>query len=202
VLPVLLVLPHRGRLTACVRRASCTLRLMSDAGEVEYVISGVVVMRHHDRHPALHHHGLGKLELTEGLLRLLVEPDDHEVASGPYDQVTLGTSPTTDEFATVLFLDFPGSQWTIDFATVDRQDDYHHDNGELDRKKLVEYQLHLEVADFEAGVNALNEFVNLAVAGGVKVADDSDRFEDVLAKWRGQEVRWDEDLGWSPGGAE
>ena len=48
------------------------------------LISGLVVMRHHDRHPALHHHGLGKLQLTAGSLRLLVEPDEREVAAGGY----------------------------------------------------------------------------------------------------------------------
>lgn len=187
---------------AAARFASCTVRLMSDAAEVEYVISGVVVMRHHDRHPALHHHGFGKLRLTEGSLRLLVEPDDREVAGATYSQVTLGRSLTSDEFGSILFVDFPGSQWTIDFATVDRQDIFHRPEGGLDQEKLLEYQLHLSVEDIESGITKRKEFVDLAVAAGVRVSDDSDLFERMLAKWRSREVRWDEDLGWPTGGAE
>lgn len=174
---------------------------MSDAAELEYVISGVVVMRHHDRHPALHHHGLGKLQLTEGSLRLLVEPDDREVAGAGYSQVTVATSLTTDEFASILFVDFPGSQWTIDFATVDREAFFHTAEGALDGGKLLEYQLHLTGEDFEAGIKARKQFVDLVVAAGVQVSDDSDRFEHMLAKWRAHEVHWDEELGWPTGGA-
>lgn len=172
------------------------------AAEVEYLISGLVVMRHHDRHPALHHHGLGKVQLTEGSLRLLVGPDDREVAAGSYSQVTLGTSLTSDELGSVLFIDFPGSQWTIDFATIGRQDVFRHADGTPDREKLFEYQLHLNVEDFEAGIKARKEFVDLAVAGGVHVSDDSDLFEQLLGKWRTREVRWDDELGWPAGGAQ
>ena len=179
---------------------SCTVRGVSEAADVEYVISGVVVMRHHDRHPALHHHGLGKLRLTEGSIRLLVEPDDREVAGAPYSQVTLGRSLTTDEFGSILFIDFPGSQWTVDFATIDRQDIFRNGDG-IDPEKLFEYQLHLSVEDFEAGIKARVQFVDLAVAGGVRLADDSDLFERILAKWRSREVRWDDELGWPTGGA-
>ncbi len=182
--------------------ACCTVRLMSDPAEVDYLISGLIVMRHHDRHPALHHHGLGKLQLTEESLRLLVEPDDREVAGAGYSQVTVGTSPTSDDFGSILFIDFPGSQWTVDFATIDRQDVFHNAEGALDREKLLEYQLHLSVEDFEAGIKAREKFVDLAVAGGVHLSDDSDRFEHVLEKWRAREVRWDDELGWSKGGAQ
>jgi hypothetical protein len=175
---------------------------MSEDAEVDYLISGLVVMRHHDRHPALHHHGLGKLRLTEGSLGLLLEPDDREAAADSYSQVTLGTSLTTDEFGSILFVDFPSSQWTVDFATIERQDIFRHANGKPDREKLLEYQLHLSVEDFEAGITALEEFVNLAVAGGVHLSDDSDRFEHVLAKWRARQVRWDEELNWPSGGAQ
>jgi hypothetical protein len=163
---------------------------MSDPAEVEYLISGLIVMRHHDRHPALHHHGLGKLQLTEELLRLLVEPDDREVAAASYSQVTVGTSLTLDEFGSILFIDFPGSQWTVDFATIDRQDMFHNAEGGLDREKLLEYQLHLSIEDFEAGIGACEKFVNLVVAGGAHLSDDSDRFEHILAKWRARDVRW------------
>jgi hypothetical protein len=173
---------------------------MSEDAEVEYLISGLVVMRHHQRHPALHHHGLGKLQLTEGSLGLLLEPDDREVAADSYSQVTLGTSLTADEFGSILFLDFSSSQWTVDFAIIERQGIFRHANGKPDREKLLAYQLHLGVEDFEAGINALEEFVNLAVAGGVHVSDDSDRFEHVLAKWRGRDVRWHEEVGWPSGG--
>lgn len=180
---------------------SCTLRLMPDAPAVHYLISGLVVMRHHDRHPMLHHHGLGKLQLTEEALRLLIGPDDHEGAVGDYSQVTLGSSLTVAEFGSILFIDFPASQWTVDFATIERQDTFRHADGSPDREKLLEYQLHLTVEDFEAGIKARKEFVDVAVAGGVHVSDDSDRFEQLLAKWRAHEVRWDEDLGWPEGGA-
>jgi hypothetical protein len=181
---------------------SCTVRLMSDAAAVEYVISGLVVMRHHDRHPAMHHHGLGKLQLTERTLRLLIEPDDREVAAGDYSQVTIGSSLTSEEFGSILFLDFPSSQWTVDFATVQRQDIFRRADGSLDREKLFEYQVHLSVEDFEAGIDARKQFVELAAAGGVQVEDDSDLFERMLAKWRSREVRWDDDLGWPEGGAK
>jgi hypothetical protein len=175
---------------------------MAGPTAVEYLISGLVVMRHHDRHPALHHHGLGTLQLTEETLRLLVEPADREVAAGGYSQVTLGSSLTSEEFGSILFLDFPSSQWTVDFATVQRSDIFRHADGSLDREKLFEYQVHLSVEDFEAGIDARKRFVELAVAGGVRVEDDSDRFERVLAKWRSREVRWDDDLGWPEGGAK
>lgn len=174
---------------------------MSDAPAVEYLISGLVVMRHHDRHPALHHHGLGKLQLTEGSLRLLTEPDDREAAAGSYSQVTLGSSLTLDEFGSILFIDFPDSQWTVDFATVERQDMFRHADRSPDQEKLLEYQLHLTVEDIEAGIKARQDFVDLAVAGGVHVSDDSDLFEQMLSKWRAHEVRWDDDLGWPEGGA-
>jgi hypothetical protein len=163
---------------------------MSEDAGIEYLISGLVVMRHHDRHPALHHHGLGKLRLSEGALGLLLEPNDREVAADSYSQVTLGTSLTTDEFGSILFVDFPNSQWTVDFATIEQQVIFRHANGEPDREKLLEYQLHLGVEDFEAGIRARRDFVNLAVAGGVHVSDDSDRFEHVLAKWRARRVNW------------
>jgi hypothetical protein len=169
---------------------------------VEYLISGLAVMRHHDRHPALHHHGLGKLHLTEESLRLLLEPDDREVAADSYSQVTLGTSLTTEEFGSILFVDFSNSQWTVDFATIERQVIFRHANGRPDREKLLEYQLHLSVEDIEAGINAREEFVNLAVAGGVHLSDDSDRFERILVKWRAREFRWAEELGWPTGGAK
>jgi hypothetical protein len=163
---------------------------MSDPAEVGYLISGLIVMRHHDRHPALHHHGLGKLQLTEESLRLLVEPDDREVAAAGYSQVTVGRSLTSDEFGSILFIDFPGSQWTVDFATIERQDMFHNAEGALDREKLFEYQLHLSVEDFEAGIKAREKFVDLVVAGGAHLSDDSDWFEHILAKWRTREVRW------------
>lgn len=175
---------------------------MPDAEELEYLVSGVVVMRHHDRHPALHHHGLGKLQLTEGSLRLFVEPDDRELAGAPYSQVTVGTSLTTEEFGSILFIDFPGSQWTVDFATIDRQEIFRDAEGAIDREKLLEYQLHLTVEDFEAGIKARKDLVDLLVAAGAQVADDSDRFEQMLSKWRAREVRWDDDLGWPAGGAQ
>ena len=71
-----------------------------------------------------------------------------------------------------------------------------------DREKLLEYQLHLSVEDFEAGIKARREFVDLAVAGGAHVSDDSDLFEQLLRKWRTREVRWDDELGWPSGGAQ
>src|ERR1700747_3503583 len=108
---------------------------MPDSGEVEYLICGLIVMRHHHRHPALHHHGLGKLQLTEEFL-LLVEPDDREVAAAAYSQVTIGTSVTIDEFGSILFIDFPDSQWTVDFATIDRQDMFRNHEGLPHREKL------------------------------------------------------------------
>jgi hypothetical protein len=175
---------------------------MSEDAEVEYLISGLVVMRHHDRHPALHHHGLGKLQLTEESLRLLLEPDDREVAAGSYSQVSLGTSLATEEFGSILFVDFPNSQWTVDFAAIERQDIFRHANGKPDREKLLEYQLHLSIEDIAAGINARNEFVNLAVAGGVHISEDSDQLEQALGKWRAREFRWDEELGWPTGGAQ
>lgn len=175
---------------------------MSDAARLEYRISGVVVMRHHDRHPALHHHGIGTLQLTAGSLRLLVEPDDREVAAAEYSQVTVGTSLTTEEFGSILFIDFPASQWTVDFATIQRQDLFRNADGGLDQAKLLEYQVHLSVEDFEAGIKARKEFVDLLVAAGVQVTDDSDIFERMLSKWRTREVRWDDDLGWPTGGAK
>lgn len=184
------------------RLASCTVRLMSEATEVEYLISGIVVMRHHDRHPALHHHGLGKLRLTEGSLRLLVGPDDREVAGAAYSQVTIGKTLTTDEFGSILFVDFPGSQWTIDFATVARQDFFQSAEGAPNREKLLEYQLHLSVEDIESGVNARKQFVDLLAAAGVRFSEDSDLFERMLAKWRSREVRWDDEVGWPTGGAQ
>lgn len=189
------------RRTFCGSWPSCTVRLMSDAPAVEYLISGLVVMRHHDRHPALHHHGLGKLQLTEGSLRLLVEPDDREVAASSYSQVTIGSSLTLDEFGSVLFIDFADSQWTVDFATIERQATFRRADGSPDRGKLLEYQVHLTVEDIEAGIKARKEFVDLAIAGGAQVSDDSDMFEQMLAKWRAHEIRWDDDLGWSEGGA-
>lgn len=175
---------------------------MSDAAELEYLISGVVLMRHHDRHPAMHHHGIGKMQLTEGSLRLLAEPGDREVAAAAYSQVTVGTSLTSDEFGSILFLDFPNSQWTVDFATADRQDFFREADGALDREKLLEYQVHLSLEDVAAGIKARKKFVDLVVAAGARVADDSDLFERMLAKWRSREVRWDEELGWPTGGAK
>jgi hypothetical protein len=193
---------HPGVLGAIGRSVSNSVRLMSDAAEVEYLVSGLVVMRHHDRHPSLHHHGLGKLQLTERSLRLIVEPDSRVVAAGSYAQVTLGRSLTTDEFGSILFIDFPSSQWTVDFATIERQDLFRHPDGSIDRERLLEYQLHLSVEDVGAGMKARQEFVDLAVAGGVRVCDDSDRFERLLVKWRAREVRWDDELGWPSGAAQ
>jgi hypothetical protein len=135
-------------------------------------------------------------------VRLLIEPADREVAAGGYAQVTIGSSLTSEEFGSMLFLDFASSQWTVDFASVQRPDIFRHADGSLDREKLFEYQVHLSVEDFEAGIEARKQFVELAVAGGVRVEDDSDRFERVLARWRSREVRWDDDLGWPEGGAK
>ena len=95
------------------------------------------------------------------------------MAGAGYSQVTAGTSLTTDEFGSILFIDFPGSQWTVDFATIDRQDIFHNADGGPDREKLLEYQLHLSVEDFEAGIKARKEFVDLVVAAGVNLSDDS-----------------------------
>ena len=76
--------------------------------EQDFSASGVVLMKGHPHHPALHHHGLGELRVSSEQVKLLVYHSDEVLAESPVERVTLGTSSTMEEFGSVVFVDFGG----------------------------------------------------------------------------------------------
>jgi hypothetical protein len=156
----------------------------------EFSVSGVVLMKGHPHHPAVHHHGLGELSVTSGRVKLLTYRSDEELAQSPAERVTLGTSSTLEEFGSMLFVDFGDEsvprdevQWAVDFGTVNEVERLLHPDGTVNHEKLVEYQVLLSVEDVEAGIRYRQQFVDAVTALGGHYEDESTLFERLLAKW-------------------
>jgi hypothetical protein len=156
----------------------------------DFSLSGVVLMKGHPHHPALHHHGLGELSVSSGRVRLLAYQSDEELAESPAERVTLGTSSTLEEFGSMLFVDFGGepvprdeAQWAIDFGPVREVGRLLHPDGTVNHEKLVEYQFLLSVEDIQAGIGYRQQFVDAVTALGGRYEDESTLFERLLAKW-------------------
>jgi hypothetical protein len=159
-------------------------------GEQNFFISGVVLMKGHPHHPALHHHGLGQLSVSSQRVKLLGYHSDEELAEAPAEQVTLGTSSTLKEFGSILFVDFGGesvprheTQWAIDFALVDDVQRLLHADGTVNQQKLVGYQVLLSVENIEAGLDYRQQFIEAVTALGGRYTDESTWFEHLIAKW-------------------
>jgi hypothetical protein len=159
-------------------------------GEQSLFISGVVLMKGHPHHPALHHHGLGELSVSSQRVRLLGYHTDEELAAAPAERVTLGTSSTLREFGSIVFVDFGDesvprheTQWAIDFALVDDVQRLLHTDGTVNHQKLVEYQALLSVENIEAGLGYRQQFIEEVTARGGRYADESTWFEHLIAKW-------------------
>jgi hypothetical protein len=163
----------------------------TDSGSEEnFFVSGVVLMKGHPHHPALHHHGLGELSVSSERVKLLSYHSDEELAESPVERLRLGTSSTLKEFGSILFVDFGDesiprheTQWAIDFALIDDVQRVLHPDGTVNRQKLVEYQALLSVEDIEAGIGYRQEFVNAVTGLGGRYADESTWFENLIAKW-------------------
>ena len=156
----------------------------------DLTFSGVVLMKGHPHHPALHHHGLGDVSVLSERVTLLVFRSDEELAGSPADQVTLGTSSTLNEFGSMLFVDFGDgsvprdeSQWAIDFGLVDNVQSLLRADGNVDHEKLVEYQSELTVESAEAGIRYRQQFIDAVTARGGSYEDESTWFEHLIAKW-------------------
>jgi hypothetical protein len=153
-------------------------------------VSGVVMMRGHPHHPALHRHELGDLEVSPQRVRLLRYDSDEELAGSPAERVTLGTSSTLEEFGSILFVDFgeeavprDETQWAIDFGLVKDVKRVLHPDGSVDHEKLVGYQLLLSVDDIEEGIRYRQQFIGTVMALGGHYEDESTLFEHLIAKW-------------------
>jgi hypothetical protein len=162
----------------------------NSAGGQDLSFSGVVHMKGHPRHPALHHHGLGDLSLSSGLVKLLGYHSDEKLATATAARVTLGTSSTLKEFGSMLFVDFGDeqvprheSQWAVDFGLVDNVEHLLHPDGTVNHEKLVEYQLLLSVESIEAGTRYRQQLIDAVTALGGRYEDESTSFELLVAKW-------------------
>jgi hypothetical protein len=163
----------------------------TDSGREEnFFVSGVVLMKGHPHHPALHHHGLGELSVRPERVKLLSYHGDEELAESPAGRLKLGTSSTLKEFGSILFVDFADesiprheTQWAIDFALVDDVERVLHPDGTVDHQKLVEYQVLLSVENIEAGIGYRQQFVDAVIAIGGSYADESTWFEHLIARW-------------------
>jgi hypothetical protein len=158
--------------------------------EQNFSVGGVVLMKGHPHHPALHHHGLGELSVSSGRVKLLTFKSDEELAGSSAERVTLGTSSTLDEFGSMLFVDFGDEsvprdevQWAVDFGTVDAVERLLHADGTVDHEKLVEYQVQLSAEDVGAGIRYRQQFIDAVTALGGHYEDESTLFERLLAKW-------------------
>ena len=158
--------------------------------EQDFSASGVVLMKGHPHHPALHHHGLGELRVSSEQVKLLVYHSDEVLAESPVERVTLGTSSTMEEFGSVVFVDFGGesvpcheTQWAIDFGLVNDVARVLHPDGTVNHEKLVEYQVLLSVEDVAAGLRYRQQFADAVTALGGRKEDDSTLFEHLIAKW-------------------
>jgi hypothetical protein len=152
--------------------------------------SGVVLMKGHPHHPALHHHGLGELSVSSERVRLLRYHSGEELAASPAEQVTVGTSSTLNEFGSMLFVDFGDgavprheTQWAIDFGLVDNVQHLLHADGTVNHEKLVGYQSQLSVESIEAGIGYRQQFVDAVTERGGNNEDESTLFEHLIAKW-------------------
>jgi hypothetical protein len=163
----------------------------TDSGsEQDFSVSGVVLMKGHPHHPALHHHGLGGLSVSSGQVRLLAYQSDESLAESPADRVTLGTSNTLEEFGSIVFVDFGDepvqrdeAQWAIDFGLVDDVERLLHPDGTVNHEKLAEYQVLLSEEGIAAGIRYRRDFIGAVTALGGRYEDESTLFERLLAKW-------------------
>jgi hypothetical protein len=163
----------------------------TDSGSEEtFFVSGVVLMKGHPHHPALHHHGLGELSVCSARVKLLTYHSDAELAESPAERLRLGTSSTLNEFGSILFVDFGDesiprheTQWAIDFALVDDVQRVLHPDGTVNHQKLVEYQALLSVENIEAGIGYRQQFIDAVTGLGGRYADESTWFENLIAKW-------------------
>ncbi len=158
--------------------------------EPNFSASGVVLMKGHPHHPALHHHGLGDLSVSSQRVELLSYHSDEELAGSRAERMTLGTSSTLKEFGSMLFVDFGDesaprheAQWAIDFGLVNDVGRLLHPDGTVNHEKLVEYQVLLSVEDIEAGIGYRHQFVDAVTALGGRYEDESTSFEHLIAKW-------------------
>jgi len=163
----------------------------TDSGsEQAFSVSGVVLMKGHPHHPALHHHGLGELSVTSERVKLLSYHSDEEWAESPPERMTLGTSSTLNEFGSILFVDFGDesaprheAQWAIDFGLVNDVQRLLHPDGTVNHEKLVEYQVLLSVESIGAGIGYRQQFIDAVTALGGRYEDESSSFEHLIAKW-------------------
>jgi hypothetical protein len=156
----------------------------------DFSVSGVVLMKGHPHHPALHHHGLGELSVFSERVKLLGYHSDEELAESPAELVTLGTSSTLREFGSILFVDFGDesvprheTQWAIDFGLVSDGQRLLHPDGTVNHEKLVEYQVLLSVESIAAGIRYRQQFVDGVTARGGRYEAESTLFEHLIAKW-------------------
>jgi hypothetical protein len=156
----------------------------------DFSVSGVVLMKGHPHHPALHHHGLGDLSISSTRVKLLRYQGVEELAESPAERVTLGTSSTLNEFGSILFVDFGGeavphheTQWAIDFGTANDVDRLLHPDGTVNHERLVEYQLLLSAENIKAGISYRQQFIDAVTALGGRYEDESTSFEHLIAKW-------------------
>jgi hypothetical protein len=164
--------------------------MTGSSNEQDFSVSGVVLMKGHPHHPALHHHGLGDLSVSSGRVKLLTFNSDEELAGSLAERVTLGTSSTLDEFGSMLFVDFGDDsvprdevQWAADFGAVNAVERLLHADGTVNHERLVEYQVHLSAEDVEAGIRYRQQFLDAVTALGGHYEDESTLFERLLAKW-------------------
>jgi hypothetical protein len=163
----------------------------TDSGSEEsFFVSGLVLMKGHPRHPALHHHGLGELSVSAERVKLLSYHTDDALAESPAERVKLGTSSTLKEFASIVFADFGDvsvprheTHWAIDFALVDDVQRLLHPDGTVNHEKLVEYQVLLSVENIGAGIGYRQRFIDAVMALGGRYEDESTWFEHLIAKW-------------------
>jgi hypothetical protein len=164
----------------------------TDSGsKQDFFVSGVVLMKGHPHHPALHHHGLGELSVSSGRVKLFSYHSEEELAECPAERVTLGTSSTLKEFGSILFVDFGDdsvprheAQWAIDFGLVNDVQRLLHPDGTVNHEKLVEYQVLLSVQSIDAGIGYRQQFMDAVTAGGGRYEDESTWFEHLIAKWQ------------------
>jgi hypothetical protein len=163
----------------------------TDSGSNEdFLLSGVVLMKGHPHHPALHHHGLGELSLSSKRVKLLSYRSGEQLAESLAEQVTLGSTRTLDEFGSILFVDFGiesvpphETQWAVDFGLIDDVDRVLHPDGTVNHEKLAEYQILLSVEDVEAGIRYRQQFIAAVEAQGGRYEEESTFFEHLIAKW-------------------
>jgi hypothetical protein len=158
--------------------------------EPDFSVSGVVLMKGHPHHPALHHHGLGELSVSSEGAKLLSYHSDEVLGESRAELVRLGTSKTIREFASILLVDFGDksvpsheTQWAIDFGLVSDLERLLHPDGTVNHEKLVEYQGLLSVESIEAGIGYRQQFTDAVTTLGGRYEDESTSFERLIAKW-------------------